>query len=58
MDLINLSLEVIQGLQYLSVSVCAAMLMVEAGIWPLSTTSTMRVIIVCGTTLASAPFIF
>lgn len=53
MDLIDLSMEAIQGLQYLACAVTALMLAVEADVWPLSTNSTLRVIIVAAATLAT-----
>ena len=51
MDIINLSLEAIQGLQYLAIATTALMLAVEADIWPLSTKSGIRVIIYVTATL-------
>lgn len=44
MDLVNLSMEVMRGLQYLVAGIVLFMLMVEADVWPLSTKSTLRVI--------------
>ena len=52
MDLVNLSMEVMRGLQYLAAMVVLFMLMVEADVWPLSTKSTLRVIMYVTATLA------
>ena len=52
MDLVNLSMEVIRGLQYLVAGIVLFMLMVEADVWPLSTKSTLRVIMYVTATLA------
>ena len=52
MDLVNLSMEVMRGLQYLVAGIVLFMLMVEADVWPLSTKSTLRVIVYVTATLA------
>ena len=52
MDLVNLSMEVMRGLQYLVAGIVLFILMVEADVWPLSTKSTLRVIIYVTATLA------
>lgn len=52
MDIINMSMEVMRGLQYLVAMVVLFMLMVEADVWPLSTKSGIRVIIYVTATLA------
>ena len=52
MDIINMSMEVMRGLQYLVAMVVLFMLMVEADVWPLSTKSTLRVIMYVTATLA------
>ena len=49
----DLTVEALQGLQYLACAVTALVLAVEADVYPLSTTSTIKVIIVCATTLAA-----
>ncbi len=57
MDLINLSLEVIQGLQYLACAVTALMLAVEADCWPFGTVTTFRVILYTAWAFTASPII-
>lgn len=57
MDIINLSLEAIQGLQYLAIATTALMLAVEADIWPFRTVTTFRVILYTAWAITTSPII-
>ena len=57
MDLVNLSMEVMRGLQYLACAVTALVLAVEADCWPFGTVTTFRVILYTAWAITTSPII-